>query len=235
MTRRWCIGLSSGCSLFGMDAALVRVDGQGTEMALRLEEFLHVPYGRELRDLLWHVRSTQAPELRHLATVHRVLGETSALVVRQLLEHSRLPAQEIFCIGSSGLEIWHDADGRYPANLNLGMCSVLAERTGLTTVSDFSSRDLVLGGQGLPLTALVDALLFHDPREHRVLLHLGSVATLLSLPADRGMNHRRIIGFQAAPCTLLLDGLMRLLTAGREHFDAGGKNAVQGRCLEPLL
>lgn len=235
MMKRWYIGLSSGSSLSGVDAALVRVDGQGADLVLALERFQHVPYGRELRDLLWTVHGAQAPEWRHLATVHRVLGETFALAVRQLLEQSRLPAQQIFCIGCPGLELWYDPDGRYPASLNLGMASVLAERSGLTTLSDFSSRDLALGGLGVPVTAQVDAMLFHDPGEHRVLLHLGGVATLISLPAQGGANWRNVVGWQAAPCTLLLDGLMRLLTSGREPYDAGGKHAVQGRCLEPLL
>ena len=235
MTRRWYIGLSSGSSLFGVDAALVRVEGQGTDMALALERFVHLPYSRELRELLWTVRTTATPELRHVATLHRVLGETFGLAVRQLLEQSRLPVQQIYAIGCPGQELWHDPEARYPACMSLGMTSVVAERTGLTTLSDFSSRDLAVGGQGLPLTALCDALLFHDPREHRILVHLGSVATMIVLPAQVGGNWRNVTGFQAAPGTMLLDGLMRLLTHDREPFDTGGKHAVQGRCLEPLL
>lgn len=235
MTKRYYIGLSSGSSLSGVDAALVGVEGQATDMTLRLEQFLHVPYGHELRELLFRVQAAAAPDWRHLAAIHRVLGEQFALSVRQLLDKSRLPAQQILCIGCPGQELWHDPDGRYPASLSLGMPSALAERTGLTTLADFSSRDLAAGGQGSPLTALVDALLFHDPAEHRVLIHLGSAATLISIPPQAGANWRNVVGWQAAPCTLLLDGLMRMLTNGREICDAGGKHAVQGRCLEPLL
>jgi anhydro-N-acetylmuramic acid kinase len=76
-------------------------------------------------------------------------------------------------------------------------------------------------------------LLFHDVREERVLIHLGGMATVLFLPAEPTTRH--VIGFQAAPCTILLDGMMRLLTGGREPFDAGGKHAVQGCCIEPLV
>lgn len=235
MTKRYYIGLSSGASLFGVDAALVRADGLGAEMALTLEHFLHAPFGRDLRELLRRATTSPTPEVRHLATLHRVLGETYALAARQLLEQSKLPAQQVLCIGCPGLSLWHDAEGRYPSTLNLGMAGVLAERTGLTTLSDFSSRDLALGGQGEPLTAFVDAMLFHHPQEHRVLIHLGSTATIVSLPPDLGANSRNLLGFHAAPGSLLLDGLMRLLTNGREHYDAGGKHAVQGRCLDALL
>lgn len=235
MTRRWHIGLSSGSSLFGVDAALVRSEGIGADLSLRLEYFLHVPFSNELRELLWRVTASSMPEVKHLGTLHRVLGETHALAARQLLEQSRQPAQQIMGIGCPGLSLWHDAEGRYPSTLQLGMTGVLAERTGLTTLSDFSSRDIALGGRGAPMTALVDALVFQQPQEHRVLVRLGSVASVVSLPAQLGPNGRNVIGFQAAPCTMLLDGLMRLLTNGREPFDAGGKHAVQGRCLEPLL
>jgi anhydro-N-acetylmuramic acid kinase len=113
------------------------------------------------------------------------------------------------------------------------MAAVAAERTGLTTVSDLRARDVVVGGQGFPLTPVVDFLLFQHAQEHRVLLHLGALATLVSLPG--GGQLRGVCGFQAAPCNVLLDNLMRQVTGGRECFDAGGKHAVQGRCIEPLL
>ena len=233
--KRYYIGLATGKSLFGVDAALVCADGIGATLALKLEHFLHAPYSNDLRELLWRVTTSPTPEVRHLGTLHRVLGETYALAVKQLLEQRRPTAQDVLCIGCPGQSLLHDATGRYPSTLNLGMTAVLAERTGLTTLSDFSSRDMALGGQGLPITALVDAMLFHHPQEHRALLHLGSVASVVSLPRQLGSNRRHVIGFEAAPCTMLLDGLMRLLTNGREPFDAGGKNAVQGKCLEPLL
>jgi anhydro-N-acetylmuramic acid kinase len=113
------------------------------------------------------------------------------------------------------------------------MPAVIAERTGITTVSDFRARDLAAGGQGMPLTALVDALLFNDPREDRAIINLGGMSSVVYVPA--GGATRQIVGFQTGPCNVLLDGLMCRLTHGKETFDAWGKHAVQGRCLEPLL
>jgi anhydro-N-acetylmuramic acid kinase len=234
MTRRTFIGLNAGSSLFGVDAALVRTEGVGSGLRLQLESFLHLPYSTEMRDLLVRVCMAATPELRHIGMVHRLIGEHGALAVRQLLEQSRTPVRDVLAAGFSGPPLWHDADGRFPTTLPLGMPAVIAERTGLTVVSDFSSRDLAAGGQGMPLSALVDALFFRAADEDRVLLHLGSVATVIHLPQLQD-EQRNVTGFQAAPCTMLLDGLMRLLTNGRETFDAGGKHAVQGRCLEPLL
>jgi anhydro-N-acetylmuramic acid kinase len=231
MTKRWYIGLSTGSSLSGVDAALVRIEGAGPDLVPRLERFLHEPFPRNLRELVRRAGAANGP--RQLALAHRVLGETSANTVRKIVEHGQQSWRDVLGVGMSGHTAWHDADGRFPATLSVGMPAVVAERTGLTVVSDFRSRDVLVGGQGDPLTSFVDALLFRNNRERRVLVHLGGVATVLWLPPEPG--HRDVLGFQAAPCTLLLDGLMRLLTGGREAFDPGGKYAVQGRCLEPLV
>jgi anhydro-N-acetylmuramic acid kinase len=233
MIHRHYIGLSSGSSLLGVDAALVLAQGLGSDLMFRLERYHHVPHSEGLRDLLLQVTASPTPQLKHVATLHRVLGEAYAVATRQLLDQVRRP--DVLCIGCPGHLLWHDPDGRYPSTLPFGMAAVIAERTGITTLSDFSSRDVALGGQGLPITAMVDAMLFQHPQEHRMLIHLGGVATVVSMPPRSASGGRAIVGFQAAPCTMLLDGLMRLLTKGREPYDASGKNAVQGRCLEPLL
>jgi anhydro-N-acetylmuramic acid kinase len=231
--RRWYVGLSSGSSHTGVAAALVRVEGLGTEMAFHAEASAHLPYPRDVRELLLRVAGEPCPGPRQLGLLHRVLGESFANAVRHVVEPARGAGANVLCVGMPGVQIWHDADGRYPSALGLGMAGVVAERTGLTVVTDFVSRDLLVGGQGCPLTALADCLLFRHPREHRVLLHLGGSATLLSIPPDPRL--RDVVGLEAGPGTRLLDGLMRLLTGGRESFDPGGKHAVQGCCLDPLL
>src|SRR5262245_51164058 len=184
MATRYFIGLSAGQSLLGVDAALVRVDGAGSGISLRLEHFVHVPFGAELLELLGRVFQTTSPETRHVAIIHRVLGETLALAVRQLVSDFRRPMRDVLAIGCPAMVLWHDGGGRFPSSLALGMTSILAERTGITVVSDFCTRDLALGGQGHPVAAIVDALLFHHRAEYRVVVHLGSVASVLSLPAQ---------------------------------------------------
>jgi anhydro-N-acetylmuramic acid kinase len=113
------------------------------------------------------------------------------------------------------------------------MAAVVAERTGITTIHDFRSRDLAAGGQGVPLVALADYLLFGQEDENRILLHLGGLARLVFLPARGRIQDLR--GFEAGPCNLLLDRLIHKATGGRECYDPGGKHAVQGRCLETVL
>src|SRR5262249_28457575 len=95
------------------------------------------------------------------------------------------------------------------------------------------SRDVAAGGQGVPLAALVDWLLFRHPQESRLLLHLGGLARVVFLPASCRLPD--VVGFEAAPGNVLLHGLMRPVTGGREAYDHGGKHAVQGRCIDSLL
>jgi anhydro-N-acetylmuramic acid kinase len=90
-----------------------------------------------------------------------------------------------------------------------------------------------VGGQGAPLTALVDYLQFHHPDESRLLIHLGGLARVVYVPANGRIQD--LFGYEAGPCNMLLDSMMRRMTGGRESCDSGGKHAVQGRCLEPLL
>src|SRR3989442_484358 len=82
-------------------------------------------------------------------------------------------------LGWPGSIIWHAPEGRFPSTMTLGMAAVVAERTGVTTVSDFRSRDMAAGGQGAPLAALVDYLLFRHPEENRIMLHLGGIARIV--------------------------------------------------------
>src|SRR5207249_6346100 len=165
--------------------------------------------------------------------LHRLLGETFAAASRQVADRASFSLQRAQCIGCPGHTVWHDPEGRFPSTLGLGTPAVIAERTGVTTVSDFRSRDVAAGGQGVPLAALVDWLLFRHPQEARLLLHLGGLARVVFLPA--GCRATEVVGFEAAPCNILLDALMRQLTGGREAYDHGGKHAVQGRCIETLL
>jgi anhydro-N-acetylmuramic acid kinase len=233
MTTRWIIGLASGSGAEGADAALLEIEGVGLELRAQVAGTARQAFSREMREQLVRVGSAAPCDVRQLALLHRLLGETLAAAARQVADQASLSLQRVQCIGCPGHALCHDPDGRFPAALNLGMAAVVAERTGVTTVSDFESRDLAMGGQATPLLALSDYLLFHSDDENRLLLHLGGSARVVYVPAQGGP--RDVLGFEAGPCNSLLDALMRHLTAGREAYDAGGKHAVQGRCLEPLL
>jgi anhydro-N-acetylmuramic acid kinase len=231
-TTRWIIGLAPGSSFNGVDTALLEVQGTGLDVSARAAHLLHQPYARDLHNLLMQV-TTGAAEARQFSLLHRLLGETFAAAALQLADRARFSLPQVLCIGCPGQGIWHEAEGRFPSAFELGMSAVVAERTGITTLSDFQARDLAAGGQGVLLEALADYLLFRHSTETRLIIHLGGMATAVWLPA--GGRAASVVGFEAGPCSLLLDALIRQLSGGKELFDPGGKHAVQGRCVEPAL
>lgn len=233
MTPRWLIGLASGSSVDGVDAALMELEGAGLELCVRQVQGLHQPYGAELRALIRRVSSSAPCEIRQVSILHRLLGETFAAAARTVADHASLSLQRVQCIGCLGHTVWHDVEGRFPSTLGLGMAAVVAERCGVTTVSDFRSRDVAAGGQGVPLAALTDYILFRHPQESRLLIHLGGLARIVFVPA--GCRIQEVIGFEASPCNVLLDALMDRLTGGKSSFDPGGKHAVQGKCIDALV
>jgi len=233
MPSRWFIGLTSGTSADGVDAALLEMEGVGLNLKVRLNQALSQPYGHDLRALLIQVAGLGPCDARLLALAHRLLGEKFAAAALQVADRARFALQKVQCIGCTGHTIRHDPEGRFPSTLAVGMAEIVAERTGITTVHDFRNRDMAAGGQGVPLAALADYLLFRDPKENRLLLHLGGLARLVFIPARGRIQDLR--GFDAGPCNLLLGGLIRQITGGRDTYDPGGKHAVQGRCLEPVL
>jgi anhydro-N-acetylmuramic acid kinase len=233
MTTRWIIGLASGSSADGVEAVLLQTEDAGLDLQVKPVHALHMPYPRDLRELLLRVGSAKGGDVRQVSLLHRLLGETFAAAALQVADRASFPLYRVQCLGCPGHTIWHDPDGRFPSTLALGMAAVVAERTGVTTVYDFRSRDMAAGGQGAQLTALVDYLLFRHGQENRLLIHLGGMARVVFLPA--GGRVQDVVGFEIGPCNRFLDSLMRELTSGREAYDSGGKHAVQGCCIDTLL
>ncbi|HEY8503905.1 MAG TPA: anhydro-N-acetylmuramic acid kinase [Gemmataceae bacterium] len=224
-THRRLIGLASGSGNQAVDAALVELIGVGLELSPGAVYHLRqpLPPGPNAAPADWGAQ----------ARANRLLGEAYAAAAVQLFHRHRLGPGDVQAAGCLGPLRAHEPDARPPATVEAGMPALVAERTGLTTVSDFRERDLAAGGQGMPVTALADYLLYRSRDEDRLLVHLGSVSSLVHIPAGGRLTD--VTAFEAGPCNRLLDGLIAYWTEGREPFDPGGRHAVQGRCLEPLL
>lgn len=233
MTQRWIIGLASGCSGDGIDAALIQIGGLGLEIQPEKIEGIHQPFGPEMREQIRRLDAAESIDPRHLGRLHRLLGESYASAARSIVDAASLSFVQVLAMGCLGYPVGQESEGRFPGELSLGMSAVLAERTGVTVVSDFRDRDLAAGGQGAPLGMVPDYILFRHPSQGRLLVHLGGISRLVYLPP--GAKLPELIGFEAGPCNLLLNAMVRRLSGGREGYDSGGKHAVQGRCIEPLL
>jgi anhydro-N-acetylmuramic acid kinase len=226
MTERptLAIGLMSGTSLDGMDAALVRFHGP---THADLIDFVTRPYTDDERAELR--RALAGGDAPSLARLHVRLGDWAAEAVETVLVQARVPASELALIAFHGQTIWHEPP---TVTWQLGEPAVLAERFGVRVVSNFRARDLAAGGQGAPLVPMADVLLFASPASPRVLLNLGGMANLTYVP--RRSQEDGVLAFDTGPGVAIVDGVARQVDR-RRSYDRDGLIAAQGRPDETVL
>ncbi len=228
------IGLMSGTSADGVDAALVEWPDGAEAKPFRLVAFRAEPFDAALQDRIHALaagRLAATAVLRELAALDVLLGERFAAAAAAIAREAGMALGTIDAIASHGQTVAHHPDVR--ATLQIGDPSVVAERTGVTTVADFRPRDLAAGGEGAPLAPFFHFAALGDPRESRVVLNLGGIANVTVLPA--GGDPDAVIGFDVGPANALLDTVVRALTDGRERMDRDGARARRGRVDGALL
>jgi len=218
------VGLMSGTSLDGVDAALVEI---GPRYRVALRAFRSEAYAPEERQRI--LNAIAGGTARDLAALHVWLGERFAAVTAHVLQDAVVKPSRLAFVASHGQTVWHDP-GR--ATLQLGDPAVLAERFGVTVVSDFRSRDVAARGQGAPLVPIADALLFGHPRHGRALLNIGGMANVTWVPR-RGRTEG-VVAFDTGPGVAVLDAVVRAVRPDLP-YDEGGALAARGRPVEPVL
>lgn len=227
---RRIIGLMSGTSADGVDAALLEVSGWGDTTSWELLAFHTKPYPPEVRREILALQEGDAPHLlERLARLHFGLGDIYAESCRAVAQMAGVALSEVDLVGLHGQTVFHGTahDAGSPATLQLGEAAVLAERTGLSVVSNFRARDVAAGGTGAPLVPYVDYLLFRSDDEARLCLNLGGIANITALP--RGAEVGDVVAFDTGPGNMVLDALVERFTEGRETFDRNGDRSAQGR------
>lgn len=227
------LGLMSGTSLDGIDAALVRFEGEapGGVPRWELEAFRFAPYTDERRARI--SGAIETGNAAAIARLHADLGEWFAEAALALCESAGVPPARLAAIGSHGQTVWHaPPELERGATLQLGCAATIAERTGCPVVSDFRSRDVAAGGHGAPLVAWVDRVLFAHPERARVLANLGGIANATHVPAG---GAGRLLAFDTGPGNALVDAAVERATEGAERFDRQGDRARRGRVMEDLL
>jgi anhydro-N-acetylmuramic acid kinase len=220
------VGLMSGTSLDGIDAALVRICPRGPTYELELVCFQTFPFDPALRDELLSALPPNAGSVGAVARLHHALGRAFAQAAKAVIG-----SQMIDFVASHGQTLWHD--GPQHVTLQAGDAFLIREATVATVCYDFRSADCAANGQGAPLVARVDALLLGDAGEDRVALNLGGIANVTLL--RKGLPPEEAVAFDTGPGTMLLDTFVAERTDGRQRFDAGGDLARRGRVDETLL
>ncbi|HKQ49451.1 MAG TPA: anhydro-N-acetylmuramic acid kinase [Phycisphaerae bacterium] len=240
-TRRIVIGLNSGTSADGVDAAACEITGRGLAMRVRLLGFVHRPYSDVLQSRLLAIMAPAATRTEELCCLDVEVGhafaDAAAAVVRKLgLRRTDL-------IGSHGQTICHlppssplplrERAGvrvgkpRAFGTCQIGDASIIAARAICPVIHHFRQSDMAVGGQGAPLVPWTDYVLFGHSRKNRIIQNIGGIANLTWLPAGGSVNNVR--AFDTGPGGMVIDGLVRRFTRGRESFDRGGRRARRGR------
>lgn len=235
-SERLVVGLMTGTSADAVDAVLVRLRGDGLAATHELLAEREMPLPDELRAEVLEVAGAQAVEPERLMRLDVRLAEAYAEAVRDVASQAGVRTADLSAIGSHGQTVRHlprSADGGRALTLQLGSAATLAERTGVTVVSDFRRRDTAAGGEGAPLVPIADYWLFRSERESRVLLNLGGMANVTWL--RKGGSLADVLAFDTGPGNAVLDGLVRLGTRGLARHDESGGLAASGRAHEGLL
>ena len=215
------VGLMSGTSLDGVDAVLLDLGKPGALLGTQF-----VPYSKTIKSALLALHEPGKGELDRAALIGVELSKLYARTVNRLLNKLGISAKSVRAIGCHGQTVRHRPESGY--TVQLGNPAWLAERTGVTVVADFRSRDIAAGGQGAPLVPGFHSAWFRSPRRHRVIVNVGGMANLTDLPRSGPVT-----GFDTGPGNVLLDAWT--LRHFDRDFDRSGRIAARGEPVARLL
>jgi len=234
----------SGTSADGVDVAIVDIGPRdrgprGHEIGVRLRAFHTFPHPAALRRRIFAIFDPETARVDDLCRLNFALGEAFASALIRLCRRSGVPLGSIDLVGSHGQTVCHLPQGRpqdrkrVRSTLQIGEPSVIAERTGITTVADFRPRDIAAGGEGAPLVPYADFVLFHDKRLSRAVQNVGGIANVTYLPAGGGLAE--VIAFDTGPGNMIIDRIAWRASGGRATYDKGGRMAARGQVSDRLL
>jgi Predicted molecular chaperone distantly related to HSP70-fold metalloproteases len=233
------VGLMSGTSLDGVDAAVVRIEGNGLMSKVQLLHFYSRPYNEELRERLKQLCDPAQSGVDRLCGMNVYMAELFAGAAEEAVRAAGMTMAEIDFVSSHGQTVWHmpESSEQDPylvrSTLQIGDLSVLAKRTGTVAVGDFRPADMAVGGQGAPLVPYGDLVLFRHPFKGRLLQNIGGIGNCTAMPPGAGADD--LLAFDTGPGNMVVDQTVQTLSGGRWSYDAGGEWAAQGMPDETLL
>jgi len=229
------IGLMSGTSIDGIDAAVVEIGGAPPHLSVEQISFTFMPFSADQRVRIFDLFDPATGSVDRICQMNFALGEWFAAAALRAIEEAGLFPDDIALIGSHGQTIYHDVgqDSPIRSTLQIGEAAVIAARTGITTVADFRPADVAAGGQGAPLVSYVDWLLLRHPVQARAVQNIGGIANVTYLPP--GDDSLGVLAFDTGPGNMLIDDAARRATGGRLTFDQDGVLAARGRVDGTLL
>lgn len=236
---RRVVGMMSGTSVDGVDAAVVEIGGSEEAPQVRLLAFANTPYPPVVREEIFKLFQPATSTVDKIGYMNFLLGEIYARAALDVIQKAGLTPADIDLIGSHGQTIWHEPnfDDKFgwPVHytVQIGEGSVIAQRTGLPTVSDFRVADLAAGGQGAPLVPFSEYLLYRREDQTILLQNIGGIGNMTVMPAAARPD--QVYAFDTGPGNMIIDAVMTAITNGVQTYDAGGALGGQGTVNEELL
>lgn len=230
------VGLMSGTSADGIDAAICEFDGTAPKIEVKIHHALIHPYPDGFQQRIHEACIPEKSNVTELCLLNFEQAELYAEAALRVIEKASLQPSDIDLIGSHGQTYWHHVagNGDVTATLQLVDGSILAERTGITTINNFRTRDVAVGGQGAPLTGYADWLLLRHETKWRAVQNIGGIGNVTFLPPLTD-NKSNPLAFDTGPGNMLLDTILVALTEGQQTYDKDGQMAQQGRIDEEWL
>jgi anhydro-N-acetylmuramic acid kinase len=231
-------GIMSGTALDGIDVAIADMEGRGYAKKISVIAARATPYPVNVREALLAVSNT----LTHTATISRLnalLGELYAEAFLTTCRKRRVDPKSVHLIGCHGQTIYHEGQPceylgrRFSNTLQIGEGAVIAERTGIPTISNFRERDIAAGGKGAPLVPYADYVLFRDSSVGRIALNIGGIANITAIP--KKATPGQVVAFDTGPGNMIIDALVKKYTNGESVYDRGGRMAASGEVHSSLL
>ena len=236
------IGLISGTSVDGIDAALVHISGTNLDIKIELVAGATYPYPADLKERILAVCAGEAISMAELAQ----LDDAIAFAFAQAAQNIQIGHEKATLIGSHGQTVFHRPPGGRGGGANtsssplgytlqIGRGAVIAHLTGITTVSNLRVADIAAGGHGAPLVPRIDAALLSHPQEARCIQNLGGIGNVTYMPPRRDNWLEKIRAWDTGPANSLLDLAVEHLTDGAKSYDENGNWAASGTPCYPLV
>ena len=241
------LGLMSGTSADGIEAALVKISGAPPRLNSKLVGHASFPMAKPIQAKILQIAEGTRVPAGDISQLNFRLGELFATAAFAACRKFGVPIKRLDLIASHGQTVFHQgpqgsrkvASGEWrvardvPSTLQLGEGSLIANLTGVTTVSDFRPADMAVGGQGAPLVPFADYLLYRHEKFGRVSLNLGGIANVTVIPARA--KPQDVFAFDTGPANILIDALVSHFTKGHRRFDKNAAFARRGHIDEGLF
>jgi anhydro-N-acetylmuramic acid kinase len=229
------LGMISGTSVDGIDAALVEIHGAPPNLEVQLRAFSCASFTPQQRRQIFELFDPLTAPVDKVCQMNFAIGEWFAAAALQAIQSAGLQPGQVDLIASHGQTAYHcmEPDTPVKSTLQLGEAAIIVERTGITTMADFRVADVAAGGQGAPMVSYTDWLLYRHPSRRRAVQNIGGIGNVTYLPVDASPD--RVLSFDTGPGNMLIDFAAQQASGGALDFDRDGQLASQGQVDEALL